>query len=58
MISINEETGICEFAGTGITLLGNIGVAVHMLVADTDLTPADIIGAVIAGLEVKEEEEN
>ena len=57
MISINEKTGICKFEGTGIDLLGNLGVAVHMLVTDTDLTPADIIRAVVVGLEeIKEEE--
>lgn len=58
MISINEETGLCKFEGTGINLLANLSVAVHTLVTDTDLTPADILGAVVIGLEFKEEEEN
>lgn len=56
MISINKETGLCKFEGTGIDLLSDLGIIVRLLVEDTDLTPADIMGAVIIGLEKKEKE--
>lgn len=57
MISINEETGLCKFEGTGIDLLSDLSIIVRILVEDTDLTPADIMGAVIIGLEKKETKE-
>lgn len=56
MISINEETGLCEFAGIGVDLLSDLSIIAHILVNDTDLTPTDILGAVVIGLEKKEEE--
>lgn len=58
MILINEKTGHCELEGTDIDLLGNLILAAHMLVTDTDLTASDIMVAVVTGLEFKEEEEN
>lgn len=56
MISINEETGLCEFAGTGVDLLSDLSIIAHILVNNADLTPTDILGAVVIGLEKKEEE--
>lgn len=57
MISINEETGLCKFEGKGIDLLSDLSIIAHILVNDTDLTPTDILGAVVIGLEKKEEED-
>lgn len=56
MISVNEKTGICEIEGRGIDLICDLSIITHMLITETDLTPADIIGAVVVGLESKEEE--
>lgn len=55
MISINEETGLCKFEGTGIDLLSDLSIIARILVNDTDLTPTDILGAIVIGLEKKEE---
>lgn len=56
MISINEKTGLCKFEGTRIDLLSDLSIIAHILVNDTDLTPTDILRAVVIGLEKKEEE--
>ena len=58
MILINEKTGHCELKGTGIDLLSDLSVIVHILVTDTGFTEPDIMRAVVIGLENIEEEED